>query len=423
MKYSKVRTYAKILLFTLVGAILIIACGRDVSSGSLKAQRIQRMGSADSQLFDNNWLFSRFGLQADGTSVTEPENMQLPEANDTSWRKLDLPHDWAIEGPFRIELKGETGKLPYQGIGWYRKHFTVPAEDEGKQVFLDFDGAMAYAKIWLNGKYVGTWPYGYNSFRMDLTPFLKFGSENIVAVRLDTEKWESRWYPGAGIYRHVWMVKTNPVHVAHWGTYITTPEISNASATVKMEVALDNQGKSAVDATIQTRIFELDLNNKPGTKVASFDPTKVKIEAGKNVNTSMETVVKNPKRWDILSPNRYLAQTTVSVNGKTVDTYNTSFGIRTIEFTARNGFLLNGRRVQIQGTCNHHDLGALGAAINTSALLRQLTILKEMGCNSLRTSHNPPAPELLELADQMGFLVWDEAFDCWKTWQTGMGLQ
>ena len=414
MKHSKVRTYAKILLFTILGSMLIIACGRDINSGSLKAQRIQRMGSANSQLFDDNWLFSRSGLQADGTSVAEPQNLQLPEANDASWRKLDLPHDWAIEGPFRIELKGETGKLPYQGIGWYRKHFTVPAEDEGKQLFLDFDGAMANAKIWLNGQYVGTWPYGYNSFRIDLTPFLKFGSENVVAVRLDTEKWQSRWYPGAGIYRHVWMVKTNPVHVAHWGTYITTPEISNASATVKMEVVLDNQGKSAVDATIQTQVFELDLNNKPGTKVASFDPTKVKIEAGKNVNTSMQTVVKNPKRWDILTPNRYFAQTTVSVNGKPIDTYNTPFGIRTIEFTARNGFLLNGRRVEIQGTCNHHDLGALGAAINTSALRRELTILKEMGCNSLRTSHNPPAPELLELADQMGFLVWDEAFDCWK---------
>lgn len=373
-----------------------------------------RMGSVNTVPFDEGWLFSRFGLQADGTSIAEPENLQGTETNDDSWRKLDLPHDWAIEGPFRIELKGETGKLPYQGIGWYRKYFIVPAEDAGKQIFLDFDGAMANAQIWLNGQYVGTWPYGYNSFRMDLTPFLKFGQKNVLAVRLDAEKWESRWYPGAGIYRHVWMVKTNPVHVAHWGTYITTPEISDASATVKMEVILDNQGKSAVEATVQTQVFELNPNNKPEAKVASFNPAKVKIEAGKSINTAVQTIVKNPKRWDIISPNRYLAQTTVSVGGKVVDTYRTPFGVRTIEFTARNGFLLNGRRVEIQGTCNHHDLGALGAAINTSALRRQLTILKEMGCNSLRTSHNPPAPELLELADQMGFLVWDEAFDCWK---------
>ena len=250
---------------------------------------------------------------------------------------------------------------------------------------------------------------------MDLTPFLKFGQNNTVAVRLNTEKWESRWYPGAGIYRHVWMVKTNPVHVAHWGTYITTPEISEASASVKMDVTIVNQGKVPVEATVRTQIFELDGTNRPGLQVASFDKSVINIEAEENLTTTIRATIKNPKRWDIISPNRYLAKTTVSVGGKVIDTYHTPFGIRKIEFTARNGFLLNGRRVEIQGTCNHHDLGALGAAINTSALRRQLTILKDMGCNSLRTSHNPPAPELLELADQMGFLVWDEAFDCWKT--------
>jgi len=418
MKDSCIKYLLLLMIITTISSISAIAIEntnkKNLSKDVQIENAIQHMGSTNSQSFDEGWRFSRFGLQADGTQLPEPEGLQNPQIDDSNWRKLDLPHDWAIEGPFRIELKGETGKLPYQGIGWYRKYFIVPAEDAGKQIFLDFDGAMANAQIWLNGQYVGTWPYGYNSFRMDLTPFLKFGQKNVVAVRLDTEKWESRWYPGAGIYRHVWMIKTDLVHVAHWGTYITTPEISDASATVKMEVILDNQGKSAVEATVQAQVFELDPNNKPGTKVASFNPAKVKIEAGKSINTEVHAVVKNPKRWDILSPNRYLAQTTVSVGGKVVDTYRTPFGIRTIEFTARNGFLLNGRRVEIQGTCNHHDLGALGAAINTSALRRQLTILKEMGCNSLRTSHNPPAPELLELADQMGFLVWDEAFDCWK---------
>ncbi|BEG99249.1 beta-galactosidase [Bacteroides sedimenti] len=372
------------------------------------------MGAVDTQLFDDNWLFSRFGLQADGTSVPEPGNLQNTEIDDSSWKKLDLPHDWAIEGPFRIELTGETGKLPFKGIGWYRKYFTIPDGDAGKQFFLDFDGAMAYAQIWLNGQYVGTWPYGYNSFRMDLTPFVKIGQKNVVAVRLDTEKWDSRWYPGAGIYRHVWMIKTNPVHVAHWGTYITTPVVSDKSATIKMAVTIDNQEESSVVATVNTQIFELDGNNKPGMKVASFNQSQVKIDAKGNATTATVTTIKSPKRWDLISPNRYLAKTTISVDGKVVDTYNTPFGIRTLEFTARNGFLLNGRRVEIKGTCNHHDLGALGTAINTSALRRQLTILKDMGCNSLRTSHNPPAPELLELADQMGFLVWDEAFDCWK---------
>lgn len=379
-----------------------------------ETQYIARMGASNVESFDESWLFKRYGLQADGTSVAEPANLEFENVHDKNWRKLDLPHDWAIEGPFRIELKGETGKLPYQGIGWYRKHFSVLTKDKGKQFFIDFDGAMANAQVWLNGQYVGTWPYGYNSFRMDLSPFLKFGQENVIAVRLDTEKWESRWYPGAGIYRHVWLIKTSPVHVTHWGTFITTPEISDASALVKMDVTIDNKGEKSVEVTVETQVFEFNQNKTIGTKVASFNKSSVAIQAGNNSMVSLNASIKNPKRWDIVSPNRYIAQTTIRVKDKVVDTYYTPFGIRTIEFTAHNGFLLNNRRVEIQGTCNHHDLGALGAAINTSALRRQLTILKNMGCNSLRTSHNPPAPELLELADQMGFLVWDEAFDTWK---------
>jgi len=396
-------------------AMLVFTMAATLAGQAQNLQPIVRMGALSTQSFDARWLFSRFGLQADGTSVAESAGLEMPDLNDATWRKLDLPHDWAVEGPFRIELRGETGKLPYQGIGWYRKHFTVAAEDAGKQVFIDFDGAMAYAKVWLNGNYLGTWPYGYSSFRMDLTPYLNFGGKNVLAVRLDTEKWESRWYPGAGIYRHVWLIKTNPVHVGHWGTYITTPQISDASALVKMDVTVDNQGKTPVEATIRTQIFELDIQNKPGAKVASFNESIIKAEAGSSTTATTQTTILKPKRWDIISPNRYVAQTSVRINGKVVDIYNTPFGARTIEFTARNGFLLNGRQVAVQGTCNHHDLGALGAAINTSALRRQLMILKDMGCNSLRTSHNPPAPELLELADQMGFLVWDEAFDCWKT--------
>jgi len=364
--------------------------------------------------FDNDWLFTRWGLQADGTKHAEPQGLEQPGLDDASWQKLDLPHDWAITGPFRIELEGGTGKLPWKGIGWYRKHFIIPATDHGRRVFVDFDGAMAYAQVWLNGKYLGTWPYGYNSFRMDLTPYLKFGEKNVLAVRLDTESWDSRWYPGAGIYRHVWLVKTDPVHVGHWGTYITTPEVSDATAHVNMAVTVDNQGKTAVKAHIHTDIYELLPGGVTGSKVASAADTVLGIAAGASVDAHMQADINNPKRWDLSAPNRYLARTSVIAGGKTVDTYNTPFGVRTLRLTAHEGFLLNGRRVDIQGTCNHHDLGSLGAAMNTSALRRQLTILKEMGCNSLRTSHNPPAPELLELADEMGFLVWDEAFDCWK---------
>ena len=377
-------------------------------------QPITRMGAASTQSFDEKWLFMRYGLQADGTSVIEPAGLENPDLVDSAWRKLDLPHDFAVEGPFRIELKGETGKLPYQGIGWYRKHFTVSTVDTGKKIFIDFDGAMANAKVWLNGNYIGTWPYGYSSFRMELTPYLKFGQKNILAVRCDTEKWESRWYPGAGIYRHVWLVKTSPVHVGHWGTYITTPEITDASALVKMDVTVDNQSDIPVDAVIRTTIYELDNQNVARGNVTSFNESTIKIEAGSSSTVSTKALVVKPKRWDINSPFRYVAKTIIRVNGRIIDQYNSVFGIRTLEFTANKGFLLNGRRVAIQGTCNHHDLGALGAAMNTSALRRQLRILKEMGCNSLRTSHNPPAPDLIELADQMGFLVWDEAFDCWK---------
>ncbi|HEY9196256.1 MAG TPA: beta-galactosidase GalB [Mucilaginibacter sp.] len=371
-------------------------------------------GSSDTRSFDSDWLFSRFGLQPDGTTMPEPQGLEQVAFEDASWQKLDLPHDWAIQGPFRIDLAGETGKLPWKGIGWYRKHFVVQEADRGKRVFVDFDGAMAYAKVWLNGHYLGTWPYGYSSFRMDLTPYLKFGGENVLAVSLNTEKWDSRWYPGAGIYRHVWLVKTNPVHVGHWGTYVTTPEITKNAARVKLAVSLDNPGSTPVNALISTDVYELNTENKRGEKVASAKRSAIKIARETSVIINSQVLISHPKLWDIISPNRYLARTSVIVNGKVVDVYNTPFGIRTLQFTADKGFLLNGRRVAVQGTCNHHDLGSLGAAFNTSALRRQLKILKEMGCNALRTSHNPPAPELLELADQMGFLVWDEAFDCWK---------
>lgn len=341
-------------------------------------------------------------------------------ANDSNWRALDLPHDWGVEGPFRIDLAGETGKLPWKGIGWYRKHFKIPADDKGRQVFVDFDGAMAYAKIWCNGNYVGTWPYGYSSFRMDLTPHLKFGGDNVIAVRLDTEQWDSRWYPGAGIYRHVWLVKTNPVHVGHWGTYITTPEVTDQQATVKLAVTLDNRTTAPAKATLRTTIYEIGKNGKPaGKPVVTMGDAKTDVEPNGNATVEHQATISNPKRWDIRSPHRYLARTEVVVNGKIVDQVETPFGIRTIEFTPRNGFLLNGRRVPIQGVCMHHDLGALGSALNERALERQMEILMEMGCNAVRTSHNPPAPELLEIADRLGILIMDEAFDTWRVPKKG----
>ncbi|SDD00223.1 beta-galactosidase GalB [Niabella drilacis] len=394
----------------ILGLLAVILCGSGIHAQS----SFTRLGSAGTTSFDEGWLFKRYGLQPDGTRLEEPQQAETAGFNDGDWQRLSLPHDFGITGPFRIDLSGNTGKLPWKGIGWYRKHFKIPAADAGKKIFIDFDGAMAYAEIWLNGHYVGTWPYGYTSFRMDLSPYLEFGKENVLAVKLNTEKWDSRWYPGAGIYRHVWLVKTEPVHVAHWGTYITTPSVTTQAADIKMAVTLDNQGNKPVKATLQTDIFEAGAGNTLKKKVASVQQKNIEVAEGSNNKVDMTVTIRNPRIWSIENPNRYFAVTTVLVNGKKTDTYYSTLGLRTLEFTARNGFLLNGKRVEIQGVCNHHDLGALGAAMNTSALKRQLVLLKEMGVNAIRTSHNPPAPELLELADEMGFLVWDEAFDAWK---------
>ncbi|MBK7031032.1 MAG: DUF4982 domain-containing protein [Bacteroidales bacterium] len=401
--------YLKIVtLFFLLGSF-------QVQAQLAERDKILREGNVRVMSFDEDWSFLRFGLQPDGNSIPEPDGISAAGYDDAKWRKLNIPHDWAIEGPFRIDLAGETGKLPYRGIGWYRKHFILPKEYSGKKVYVDFDGAMAYAQIWLNGQYVGTWPYGYSSFRMDLTPYLHANGTNVMAVRLDTEKWESRWYPGAGIYRHVWLLATENLHIAHWGTFITTPQVDKEAATVKLCLNVENNSEKSEIITVATYIHELNVDQVVGRKVAETGRREISLKANSIHEEIFSTTIQNPKLWSIETPERYVAVTNIMQSGRQVDSYTTFFGIRSIEFTARNGFLLNGKRVKIQGTCNHHDLGALGAAINTSALKRQLMILKEMGCNSLRTSHNPPAPELLELADQMGFLVWDEAFDTWKT--------
>lgn len=363
--------------------------------------------------FDDGWRFARHGLQADGSRQPEPKDLAKTDADDTAWRKLDLPHDFGIEGPFRLELAGETGKLPWRGIGWYRKRFTVPRSDAGKRIFVDFDGAMANAKVWCNGKPAGGWPYGYASFRVDITPFVRFGGENVLAVRTDTENWGSRWYPGAGIYRHTWLVKTAPVHVGHWGTFVTTPDVSKDRATVKIAVTVENQTDKPQEPVVETEIFERNRDGGIGKAVASCPGGSISVANGRSGTITSETTIASPQLWDLSCPNRYVARTRVTLDGKTVDTYDTPFGVRSIKITRRDGLLLNGRRVQVQGVCNHHDLGALGAALNDRALERQLEILKSMGCIAIRTSHNPSAPELLDLADRMGFLVWDEAFDCW----------
>lgn len=339
--------------------------------------------------------------------------------DDSGWRKLDLPHDWGIEGPFKQEYSGDTGKLPWWAVGWYRKHFAGSPSDKGRRVYLDVDGAMAYATVWLNGHFVGGWPYGYASFELDLTPYLASDGDNVIAIRLDNPPDSSRWYPGGGIYRNVWLVKTADVHVGHWGTYVTTPEVNSNAAKVNINVTVDNDTASPVNVDVATKIFELVNGKKSSKPIGSSWSAPVTIPAGASNSTLLSLQVPKPKLWSTQNPNLYTAVTTILENGHPIDgaitdVDETVFGIRTIKFDVDKGFLLNGEPLKLNGVCDHHDLGALGAAINTRALQRQLEILKEMGVNALRTSHNPPAPELLDLCDRMGIVVMDEAFDAWR---------
>ncbi len=345
-----------------------------------------------------------------------------PGFDDKGWRSLTLPHDWGIEGPFDPQAPGGTGKLPFAGIGWYRKHFAVPVGDRGRRLYLDVDGAMSYASVWLNGQYVGGWPYGYASWRVDLTPYVKFGGENVIAIRLDNPPNSSRWYPGGGIYRNVWLTKTDPVHVGQWGTFVTTRDVSPASATIDLEVTIDNDSEADATVGVTTHIYALDADgNKTGDAVARFEPRKTPVAAGKSAKLKGSLTLENPRLWGpppTQTPHRCVAVTTLWHQGKAVDRYETRFGIRSLRFDPDTGIHVNGERIYVKGVNQHHDLGALGAAFNVRAAERQLEILREMGCNAVRTAHNPPAPELLELTDRMGFLLVDEIFDVWERRKT-----
>ncbi len=338
-----------------------------------------------------------------------------PNFDDSGWQQLNLPHDWAIAGPFDRAAPGTTGKLPWEGVGWYRKHFTIPAADQGRRLYLDVDGAMSYANVWLNGQYVGGWPYGYASWELDLTPYVKAGAENVLAIRLDNPPASSRWYPGAGLYRHVWLVKTAPLHVAHWGAYVTTPDISPDAATVIIQVALDNDSDYAATLSVKNEICGLTADGARGQPAASSTTDGVQIASGAVLSVETQIPVKHPKLWSLEHRQRYVVVTSIEHHGALVDRCETPFGIRNIKFDPDRGFFLNGKHVHLNGICDHADLGALGMAINERALARQIEILQAMGCNAIRTSHNPPAPELLDLCDRMGMLVMDESFDCWMT--------
>lgn len=339
--------------------------------------------------------------------------------DDSNWRALDLPHDWGVEGNFKQEFPGETGKLAWWGIAWYRKTFELSSDDIKQKHFLDIDGAMSYATVWCNGQFVGGRPYGYASFRMDLTPFLSAG-KNTVAIRLNNPVESSRWYPGGGIYRNVWLVKASPVHVAHWGTKVTAKDVSEVSATVSFECTVQNESSDTIHATVTNTVFALnEYGNITGNPVLSLPNKTISLKPFSHATVSAEGTVKNPACWNLDNPARYTVVTTIENAGKMFDRHQTPFGIRTIEFTADKGFVLNGKPVYLKGVCMHHDLGALGAAVHISALERQLEILKDMGCNAIRTTHNPPTPELAELCDRMGILLIVEFFDMWAEAKKG----
>jgi len=362
-----------------------------------------------------NWKFSK------------GENLKAKDIDfkDSDWETVAIPHDWAIYGPFDrnndiqevmniqnmetvVNVKtGRSGGLPYMGIGWYRNKFDVEHFDkENQQISLLFEGAMSEAYVYINGQEVCFWPYGYNSFHCDITPFLNTnGKDNLLAVRLENKPESSRWYPGAGLYRNVHIIKTNKIHVPIWGTYITTPFVSHEYASVNLKTKISNSGNK--DVRIVTQIID-----KEGKVVATKDNTqKVRYEKP----LEQHFIVNNPRLWSPENPYLYKALSKIYCDGVLVDNYSTCFGIRDIKFIADKGFFLNGQRRKFKGVCNHHDLGPLGAAINEAAIRRQLTMLKDMGCDAIRTTHNMPAPELVRLCDEMGFMMIVENFDEWNT--------
>ena len=348
--------------------------------------------------FNDAWRFLK----------AEAKAAEQPDFNDAGWNEIRLPHDWAIAGPFDSNLNPHTGALPIFGTGWYRKRFGLPESARNRYFTIEFDGAMSNARVWLNGQRLGERPYGYSSFALELTPHLRYGAENVLAVRLSPEDRSSRWYPGAGIYRNVWLTITGPVHVGHWGTYVTTPEVTDEKATVAVKTELRNRSDREVRVALRSSVRDA------AAKVVAAARSELTIGPGGSTIAAATLTIARPHRWDVDDPHLYTLTSEVIEGSRAVDRYLTPFGVRTIAFNRDAGFLLNGRQLKLQGVCNHHDLGALGAAVSRRATERQLEILKEAGVNAIRTSHNPPSPELLEHCDRLGFVVMDEAFDMWR---------
>jgi len=359
--------------------------------------------------FEKEWRFQK----------GNPKDAHKPDFRDGRWRSLDLPHDWSIEGPFdEKNPKGSGGAYLPAGKAWYRKTFTCPKEHAGRLVSIEFDGVYMNATVWINGTKLGTHHYGYTSFAFDLTPHLGFGRKNVLAVRVDDSKLpNTRWYSGSGIYRHVWLTVTDKVHVAHWGTAVSTPKVTKKSATVQVETTVENEEEHTAEIELTTRIVAPDRKT-----VATAVGTK-KLRAGGSATITQELRVKDPAVWDVDSPVLHTALNTVKSNGRVVDNYATTFGIRTFSLDPERGFILNGRPLKLKGVDLHHDNGCLGAVVYDRAEERRVELMKGIGVNAIRTSHNPPSPEFLDACDRLGVVVMDEAFDEWEVGKLKYGYK
>ena len=356
----------------------------------------------DVSSFDSSWRF----MQDDDLKGAEDVGF-----DDSDWRVVDLPHDWSIEGPVdRDSPAGRGGGFMPCGIGWYRKTFDISAADKGQRVFVDFDGIMANSDVWINGQHLGHRPFGYVGMRYELTDKLNYGGENIIAVKSDTyDQPASRWYTGAGIYRHTYLVKTEPVHFDNWGVFIKTPEVTEAKAQLEIDNKIVNQGALSQKIEIVTNIYK----SKSKNPIVSLK-SNVSVAAGESVDITQAGTLKNPALWSIDNPNLYVAESMIYANGKVIDNVTNTFGVRSFEFKAESGFWLNGKNLKIKGVCLHHDGGSVGAAVPKEYLRYRFEKLKEIGCNAIRTAHNPMSSEFLDLCDEMGFVVMDEVLDTWR---------
>ena len=388
----RIRNFSSIVIIAFLFCNMPVAYGQDTGRNEIN--------------FDSAWRF----FQGD------PGQAENPGFDDKSWRLLDLPHDWSVEGTVdqKAPAGGSGGYLP-AGVGWYRKHFKVLRSDLKMHHLILFDGVYMNSDVWLNGHHLGNYPFGYNSFCYDLDPYLKEG-ENIIAVKADNSKQpNSRWYSGSGIYRHVWLIKTNKLHLAQWGIYVTTPEITDKNAVVMVNARIQSGLKTTEKAVIVSYVLD-DKNENTGQA-----ETPVDVLPGKELSVDQEIKINSARLWSLEDPVMYTLITKILVKGKQVDEIKTPFGIRTIAYDVNKGFFLNGVNIKMNGVCLHHEAGCVGAAVPVKVWERRLRLLKEMGCNAIRTSHNPVAPEFLDLCDKMGFLVMDEIFDEWKRGKVKFG--